>query len=128
MDQSNKPASADAERDHQPAIVRAADATVREANDLLHSSGGLKLGNGLLGTIVALVLGFLCLLGVLAFHFPQYLTTPELRHAYSVDVLRKILFVSLLDGVLKPLLGSALHPDLWGGIDVKLVGCLWKNR
>ena len=40
--------------------------------------------------------GHRCLLGVLAFHFPQYMTTPELRRAYSVDVIRQILFVSLL--------------------------------
>ena len=46
--------------------------------------------------MLALSLGFLCLLAVVAFHFPQYLTTPELRHQYSVDVLRQILFVGLL--------------------------------
>jgi putative spermidine/putrescine transport system permease protein len=32
--------------------------------------------------------GILCFLGVLAFHFPQYLTTPELRRSYNVDVMR----------------------------------------
>jgi hypothetical protein len=35
---------------------------------------------------------------VLAFHFPQYLTTPELRHKYSVDVLRQILLVGAAGG------------------------------
>ncbi|MEP6881792.1 MAG: sterol desaturase family protein, partial [Dokdonella sp.] len=74
-------------------VVRA---TVDETSGLLGSSGELKFGQGLIATIVALSLGFLCLLGVLAFHFPEYLTTPELRHQYSVDVLRQAMFVALL--------------------------------
>jgi NADH:ubiquinone oxidoreductase subunit H len=47
------------------------------------------------GTI-ALTLGTLCFLGVLAFHFPQYLTTPELRRSYNVDVMRYILLGAML--------------------------------
>ncbi len=74
-------------------VVRA---TVDETSDLLASSGELRFGQGMIATIVALSLGFLCLLGVLAFHFPEYLTTPELRHQYSVDVLRQAMFVALL--------------------------------
>lgn len=74
-------------------VVRAA---VDETSGLLGSSGELKFGHGLIATIVALGLGFLCLLGVLAFHFPEYLTTPELRHQYSVDILRQAMFVALL--------------------------------
>jgi len=69
---------------------------VDDAADLLGSSGALRFGQGLIATIVAFALGVLCLLGVLAFHFPQYLTTPELRHQYSVDVLRQAMFVALL--------------------------------
>ncbi len=74
-------------------IVRA---SVDDTAGLLASSGELKAGQGLISTIIALSLGFLCLLGVIAFHFPQYLTTPELRHQYSVDVLRQAMFVALL--------------------------------
>jgi sterol desaturase/sphingolipid hydroxylase (fatty acid hydroxylase superfamily) len=70
--------------------------TVDDTARLLESSGELRFGKGLIATILALALGFLCLLGVLAFHFPQYLTTPELRHQYSVDVLRQAMFVALL--------------------------------
>lgn len=71
-------------------------ATAVDARRLLGSNGRLIFGQGLIATIVALTLGVLCLLGVLAFHFPQYLTTPELRRSYSVDVMRQLLFVSLL--------------------------------
>ncbi len=71
-------------------------AIVGDTAALLQRSGPMRFGQGMIATVLALSLGFLCLLGVLAFHFPQYLTTPELRHQYSVDVLRQVLFVALL--------------------------------
>ena len=78
------------------ANVEVVRATAADAEALLHSSGELKFGQGLIATIVALALGVLCLLGVLAFHYPEYLTTPELRQKYSVDVLRHALFAALI--------------------------------
>ena len=69
---------------------------VVDTRQLLKESGELAPGHGLISGIIALVLGFLCLLGVAAFHYPQYLTTPELRQAYSVDVIRQILFGALV--------------------------------
>jgi len=74
-------------------VVRA---TVGETAALLKSSGELRFGKGLISTIIALTLAALCLLGVLAFHFPEYLTTPELRRQYSVEVLRQAMLVALL--------------------------------
>ncbi|HEY6985560.1 MAG TPA: sterol desaturase family protein, partial [Rhodanobacteraceae bacterium] len=82
------------------AAVRVPSSAVRSAvedtADLLGSSGALRFGQGVIATIIAFTLGVLCLLAVLAFHFPEYLTTPELRHKYSVDVLRQLLLVGLL--------------------------------
>jgi sterol desaturase/sphingolipid hydroxylase (fatty acid hydroxylase superfamily) len=69
---------------------------VEETRDLLQRDGHLSPGQGAVSSVVALALGCLCLLAVLAFHFPQYLTTPDLRHKYSVDVLRQLLLVGLL--------------------------------
>jgi len=69
---------------------------VHETATLLQDNGELEFGIGLVSGVLALTLGILSFLGVLAFHFPQYLTTPELRHVYSVDVMRKILFGALL--------------------------------
>ena len=74
-------------------LVRSA---VDETTGLLAASGPLRFGHGLIATIVAMTLGVLCLLGVLAFHFPEYLTTPELRRQYSVEVLRQAMLVALL--------------------------------
>lgn len=69
---------------------------VEDTASLLQGSGELTLGKGLVSGVVALALGMLCLLGVIAFHFPEYLTTPELRKQYSVDILRQVLFWSLI--------------------------------
>ncbi len=81
------------------AVKKPAEA-VRSAVDdtaaMLGRSGALRFGQGVIATVIALTLGILCLLAVLAFHFPEYLTTPELRHEYSVDVLRQLLFGGLL--------------------------------
>ena len=78
------------------APVELVGSAVGDTVDLLARDGELKFGRGLIATILALSLGFLCLLGVLAFHFPEYLTTPQLRRQYSVDVLRQAMFLALL--------------------------------
>ncbi|MHA6202824.1 sterol desaturase family protein [Dyella soli] len=77
-------------------IDRTIKAPIEETRELLHKDGELKPGQGMISSVVALSLGFLSLLAVLAFHFPQYLTTPDLRHQYSVDVLRQLLLGALL--------------------------------
>ena len=58
--------------------------------------GALQRGNGTVTGVIALVLGMLCFLGVLAFHFSPRLTTLELRHSYNVDVLRQVMFVVMV--------------------------------
>lgn len=77
-------------------IDRTLKSPVEETRELLRSDGELKPGQGTVSGVIALSLGILCLLAVLAFHFPQYLTTPDLRHKYSVDVLRQLLLIGLL--------------------------------
>lgn len=46
--------------------------------------------------MIALSLAILCFLGVLAFHFPEYLTPPLLRKSYDVETLRKVLFAAMV--------------------------------
>jgi sterol desaturase/sphingolipid hydroxylase (fatty acid hydroxylase superfamily) len=90
------------------ALHDVADA-VSDTAGLLQQSGRLERGQGLASGVLALSLAVLCCLGVLAFHFPQYLTTPELRHKYNPDVIRTIMFgamvlagsISLLNVALK---------------------------
>jgi sterol desaturase/sphingolipid hydroxylase (fatty acid hydroxylase superfamily) len=78
------------------ATARRVGEVVEDTDDLLHRAGDLREGKALITTVIAMLLGILSLLSVLAFHFPQYLTMPELRHKYSVDVLRQLLFAGLL--------------------------------
>ena len=59
-------------------------------------TGALDVGRGKITGIIALTLGGLAVLSVLAFHFPEYLTTPDLRRKYDVNVLREILLVGMV--------------------------------
>lgn len=62
----------------------------------LRTDGQLTPGRGRVSGTIGLALAVLCALSVLAFHFPEYLTTPELRHKYDVAILRKVLFAALV--------------------------------
>lgn len=55
-----------------------------------------QFGEGTISGYIACLLAILSFLGVLAFHFPQYLTTPELRVNYDTNFLREVMFVSLV--------------------------------
>ncbi len=69
---------------------------LKELNELAEGAGELKPGSGLVTGVIALTLAFLCFLGVLAFLFPEYLTTPELRRSYNVETVRTIMFVAMV--------------------------------
>lgn len=43
-------------------------------------------------------LGVMSLLGVIAFHFPEYLSTPQLREIYTEAQVRSLLYIGLLVG------------------------------
>ena len=62
-----------------------------------------RFGEGRISGVLSVALGGLSLLAVLCFRFPDLLTTPDLRVAYPVPLLRAVLFTALLLG-----LGSAL--------------------
>lgn len=69
---------------------------IDKLNQLTESHGALRPGKGLVSGVIALALGALCLLGVLAFHFPEYLTTPQLRRSYSVETMRQLLYWAMV--------------------------------
>lgn len=56
----------------------------------------LTRGTGRIAGACSVFFGLLSLLGALCFHFPEYLTTPELRATYSVPVLRGLLLAGML--------------------------------
>ena len=63
--------------------------------------------------MIALALGVLCCLAVLAFHFPQYLTTPQLRQSYDVELMRQLLFWSLVLSGALALTNTVLNRARW---------------
>jgi sterol desaturase/sphingolipid hydroxylase (fatty acid hydroxylase superfamily) len=69
---------------------------LNKLNQLTESHGALRPGHGMVSGVIALSLAILCFLGVIAFHFPEYLTTPELRKSYNVDIIRKIMLGALV--------------------------------
>lgn len=82
-------------------------------NELAEGHGELKPGQGIVTGVLALSLAFLCLLGVLAFHFPEYLTTPQLRKSYDVAVMRQLLFWSMVAAGGLSLVNIAFNRSRW---------------
>ncbi len=62
-------------------------------------SGSFVFGQGKISGFMASLLGIINLLAVIAFHFPQYLSTPEVRKAYDVQFLRMLLSISVIAAV-----------------------------
>jgi sterol desaturase/sphingolipid hydroxylase (fatty acid hydroxylase superfamily) len=69
---------------------------VKRIDKLVQSHGELERGKGMVTGVIALILAVLCVFGVLAFHFPQYLTMPELRQKYNVDMIRQIMLGAMV--------------------------------
>ena len=65
-------------------------------SDKIFRSKELRVGDGLISGYIACMLAILSCLGTVAFHYPEYLTTPELRVNYDVSLLREVLFYSLV--------------------------------
>lgn len=84
---------------------------------LSSSHGELRRGTGMASGVVALILAALCFLGVLVFHFPQYLSTPQLRQQYSVEFMRQLLYWSMVlagaVSLFNAVRGRALWLALW---------------
>lgn len=58
---------------------------------LASAHGALTTGRGLLSGVVGFALAVMSLLGVIGFHFPAYLSTPEFRAVYDVTTLRYLM-------------------------------------
>ncbi len=54
------------------------------------------IGTGWISGTLAVVLALVGLLAVFCFHFPEYLTLPELRDKYPIPVMRGVLHVVLV--------------------------------
>ncbi len=76
----------------------------RERRVELEAEKEFRFGEGRISGVAAIVLGALSLLAVLAYLFPAYLTTTELRQTYDALLLQKVLkygmYLSLFFGIL----------------------------
>jgi sterol desaturase/sphingolipid hydroxylase (fatty acid hydroxylase superfamily) len=69
----------------------------------------VRLGTGLVSACSAAFFGSLSLLAVLCFRFPEYLTTPELRAVYDVELLERVLKVALTVALVSGISNLAFH-------------------
>jgi sterol desaturase/sphingolipid hydroxylase (fatty acid hydroxylase superfamily) len=69
---------------------------IQKPVSVFNQSGALEPGYGKVTGVIAFALAGMAVLAVLAFHFPQYLTMPDLRKKYDVNVLREILLVGMV--------------------------------
>jgi sterol desaturase/sphingolipid hydroxylase (fatty acid hydroxylase superfamily) len=83
-----------------------------------------RLGEGKISGVIAVLLGGLSCLGVLCFHYPEYLTTPALRAEYSVPVLRNILQLAIVLALASGAISVYLNRRAWLGPTGLTLGAL----
>ena len=76
----------------------------------------MKIGEGRISGAVSIVFGAIALGGVLCFHFPEVLTTPEFRAQYDVGVLRGTLAGCLLVTLACALRSLMVNPSKRAGL------------
>src|SRR5438094_9827605 len=80
-----------------------------------------RFGEGKISGGISVILGSLSVLGVLCFHFPDFLTTPQLRQAYTADQMRYLLGGGMIFSAAFGLVTFALNRHkLMGAIGITL--------
>lgn len=72
----------------------------------------LVFGTGAISAAISLTLSISSFLAVLAFYFPNYLTTPELRAIYGEDLARVLLFIAIITSAFFAILNAILSKRL----------------
>ena len=86
-----------------------------------------RFGEGKISGWISVLLGALSVLGVLCFHFPDFLTTPQLRAGYTADQMRYLLGAGMIFSAAFGLVTFALNRHkLMGAIGITLtLFALW---
>ena len=80
-----------------------------------------RFGEGRISGWISASLGVLSALGVLCFHFPDLLTTPELRKVYTADQMRYLLYAGMTFSVAFGLVTFVLNrKKLMGAVGISL--------
>lgn len=81
-----------------------------------------QFGTGWISGTIGVVLALVGLGGVLCFHFPEYLTIPDLREKYPLELMRGVLHVTLVTAFLLGLTSVMLrHNKLLGMVAMSVV-------
>lgn len=72
----------------------------------------LVFGEGTISAVISISLAIMSFVAVLAFYFPEYLTTPELREFYSESFARGLLFVGILTSAFFAILNAVLSKKI----------------
>jgi hypothetical protein len=86
-----------------------------------------KFGEGRISGWISVSLGVLSVLGVLCFHFPDLMPTPELRQVYTADQMRYLLYAGMIFSVAFGLVTFVLNrKKLMGAVGISLaILALW---
>lgn len=76
----------------------------------------LRFGEGRISGYSAVFLSAMCLLAVLAYLFPSYLTTTELRQVYDASELQKLLKYAMYSSIFLSMVSLVLYRKKWFGI------------
>src|SRR6266481_5723005 len=80
-----------------------------------------KFGEGRISGWISVSLGVLSVLGVLCFHFPDVMTTPELRQVYTANEMRYLLYAGMIFSVAFGLVTFVLNrKKLMGAVGITL--------
>lgn len=94
------------------------DYQYKERQVTLDQEREFRFGEGRISSYLSLLLGFIGLMSVLAYLFPEYLTTKELREAYDAELLQQalkyVLWTGGFFGVLALILYKKKLPPLIG--------------
>jgi len=97
------------------------DYQYRDRNIVLDAEKQLRFGEGRISGLSSIFLGALCLLAVLAYLFPAYLTTMELRQAYDALFLQQVLKYAMYFSLVLAVLALILcRNKLLGGVGLTL--------
>src|SRR3954453_16784285 len=85
-----------------------------------------RFGEGRISGWISVLLGSLRVLGGLCFQFPDFLTTPQLRQAYSADQRRYLLGAGMIfSGACGAITFSPTPHKLMGAIGITLTMRAW---
>src|SRR3954454_3204250 len=77
-------------------------------SSMAQESSRPRIGEGIIGSSLCAVIGVLSVAAVLCLRYPAFLTTPELRVHYDVELLRLILAISMVVGAWLGVIGIVL--------------------